>query len=352
MDQANRFSGMSVAKAQFLQHQLSDLSDEEVQAFVDRGRRVLADRKLDRQGKFKYVLDSRLIDGVRWTKEMKPCGNPKCKKCRERHEYHGPVYKSYVWDGERMRAKSHGKNKPEGWDSQETTPAPERERVYPRVESEQPTRQDRREEPKYRRLKEVLEEQRRWIESGRWAEYFVSGRLAQSWAEVFELTEIARAATPYLVDREREMFILDHVGAYLGEASTFMWQDPIWQDQVTLVRGMIDSPSPEETLEAAQRALSKAREVVQQFEECQKSYLALPEHYWDDPDTAPRIEQTRDALAAGLLLVMETSQGWLDLHEEALARLESEIGKAREEVKVLEESISGLAREELDRSKR
>src|SRR5215204_6135485 len=116
VDQANRFSGMSVAKAQFLQHQLSDLSDEEVQAFVDRGRRVLADRKLDRQGKFKYVLDSRLIDGIRWTKEMKPCGNPKCKKCRERHEYHGPVYKSYVWDGERMRAKSHGKNKPAGWD--------------------------------------------------------------------------------------------------------------------------------------------------------------------------------------------------------------------------------------------
>jgi hypothetical protein len=79
---------------------LSQMSDQELQRLVDRARRELAERKLERVSKFRYVLDSRLIDGTRYTKEMKPCGNPKCKRCRERREYHGPVYKSYSWNSE------------------------------------------------------------------------------------------------------------------------------------------------------------------------------------------------------------------------------------------------------------
>jgi len=95
---------------------LTEMSDKELQGIVDRARRLLAERQLERQGKFKYVLDSRLINGVRYTKEIKPCGNPKCKKCRERGEYHGPVYKSYAWDGTKMVARSYGKNPPAGWE--------------------------------------------------------------------------------------------------------------------------------------------------------------------------------------------------------------------------------------------
>ena len=96
---------------------LSLMSDQELQSLVDRARRELAERKLQREGKFKYVLDSRLIDGTRYTMEMKPCGNPKCKRCRERHEYHGPVYKSYVWDSEKKRMVAHslGQTPPPGW---------------------------------------------------------------------------------------------------------------------------------------------------------------------------------------------------------------------------------------------
>ncbi len=97
---------------------LSPMSDQELQRLVDRARRELAERKLEREGKFKYVLDSRLIDGTRYTKEMKPCGNPKCKRCRERREYHGPVYKSYSWDSERKRMVAHslGQAPPPGWE--------------------------------------------------------------------------------------------------------------------------------------------------------------------------------------------------------------------------------------------
>jgi hypothetical protein len=49
---------------------------------------------------------------------MKPCGNPKCKRCRERGEYHGPVYKSYSWDSEqkKMVARSLGQTPPPGWE--------------------------------------------------------------------------------------------------------------------------------------------------------------------------------------------------------------------------------------------
>jgi hypothetical protein len=97
---------------------LSPMSDQELQSLMDRARRELAERKLERDGKFKYVFDSRLIDGIRYTKEMKPCGHPKRKRCRERHVYHGPVYKSYAWDSERKRMVAHslGQTPPPGWD--------------------------------------------------------------------------------------------------------------------------------------------------------------------------------------------------------------------------------------------
>jgi hypothetical protein len=62
---------------------LSQISDQELQGLVNQARRGLAERKLRHQGKYRYVLDSRLSDGVRYTKEIKPCDNPKRKKCQE-----------------------------------------------------------------------------------------------------------------------------------------------------------------------------------------------------------------------------------------------------------------------------
>jgi hypothetical protein len=59
------------------------MSAQELQGLVNRAGRALAKRKLERQGKYRYVLDSRLSGGVSYTREIKPCGNPKCKKCQD-----------------------------------------------------------------------------------------------------------------------------------------------------------------------------------------------------------------------------------------------------------------------------
>jgi hypothetical protein len=52
---------------------LSQISAQELHGLVNQARRVLAERKLKHQGKYKYVLASRLSDGVHYTKEIKPC---------------------------------------------------------------------------------------------------------------------------------------------------------------------------------------------------------------------------------------------------------------------------------------
>jgi hypothetical protein len=57
------------------------ISDQELQGLVNQARRVFAERKLRYQGRYRYVLDSLLSDGVRYTKERKPCDNPKRKHC-------------------------------------------------------------------------------------------------------------------------------------------------------------------------------------------------------------------------------------------------------------------------------
>ena len=96
---------------------LSELSDEQLQHLMDRTRRELAERERKRRHGSKYILDSRMIDGVRWTQELIPCGNPKCKRCRQRGEFHGPYFKEWRYDEEtrRMKAGKPQREAPEGW---------------------------------------------------------------------------------------------------------------------------------------------------------------------------------------------------------------------------------------------
>ena len=96
---------------------LSELSDEQLQHLMDRTRRELAERERKRKHGSKYILDSRMIDGVRWTQELIPCGNPKCKRCRVRGEFHGPYFKVWRYDEEthRMKAGKPRREAPEGW---------------------------------------------------------------------------------------------------------------------------------------------------------------------------------------------------------------------------------------------
>ncbi len=317
----------------------SEMNDQEVQALVDRGRRVLAERRLERQGKFKYVLDSRLIDGVRWTKEMKPCGNPKCKKCRERHEYHGPAYKSYVWDGERMRAKSHGKNKPAGWDDPQ-------ERLADRGRESRPSEYALPQETvELLRLSEQrYKEKQEWAEAGRWAEFYVAGKEAE---HALDAALESSGDTP----DDKKAALLEGVVTEAEELYLAIHRRPP-AEELTIIRLKIDSGDLKEIWEAAQRASREAGEVVQRFEGYLRSFKALPARYYDDPDAVPRIEKLRAALAQARLTAVEAAQECLDLHEQAMDRLEAAIAKEREEVRKLEASVSNLAVEDLNRSKR
>ncbi len=92
---------------------LEELSTEELQALVDRARRILAERKLEK-GRRLRVVDSFREGDARYLLEYVKCGRAssgKCRKCRE-GEFHGPYWYSYTWTGTKMLSKYHGKNRP------------------------------------------------------------------------------------------------------------------------------------------------------------------------------------------------------------------------------------------------
>ena len=92
---------------------LGELSTEELQALVDRARRILAQRKLE-QGHRLRVVDSFREGDTRYLLEYVKCGrvsSGKCRKCRE-GEFHGPYWYSYTWTGEKTVSKYHGKARP------------------------------------------------------------------------------------------------------------------------------------------------------------------------------------------------------------------------------------------------
>jgi hypothetical protein len=94
---------------------LNELTDTELQSLIDRARRELAERDRKRRHGSKYILDSQTIDGARWTKELIPCGNPKCKRCREKGEFHGPYFKRWTYTDGRMKPSKPQREEPTGW---------------------------------------------------------------------------------------------------------------------------------------------------------------------------------------------------------------------------------------------
>jgi hypothetical protein len=92
---------------------LEELSTEELQALVDRARRILAERKLE-DGRRLRVVDSFREGDNRYMLEYVKCGRAssgRCRKCRE-GEFHGPYWYSYTWTDEKTISKYHGKNRP------------------------------------------------------------------------------------------------------------------------------------------------------------------------------------------------------------------------------------------------
>ena len=92
---------------------LEGLPTEDLQALVDRARRILAERKLE-EGRRLRVVDSFREGDTRYLLEYVKCGRASsgtCRKCRE-GECHGPYWYSYTWTGEKTISKYHGKNRP------------------------------------------------------------------------------------------------------------------------------------------------------------------------------------------------------------------------------------------------
>jgi hypothetical protein len=92
--------------------ELEERSTEDLQALIDRARRILAERKLE-QGRLR-VVDSFREGDTRYLLEYTKCGKAssgKCRRCRE-GELHGPYWYSYSWSGKKMVSKYHGKVRP------------------------------------------------------------------------------------------------------------------------------------------------------------------------------------------------------------------------------------------------
>ncbi len=243
--------------------------------------------------------------------------------------------KMHRLNDERHLLDSHDTTKPEGGESPERQPSPEAREAKRKEASKQML------SPFFRQHLKRQQERREWREAGKWAEYYVADKVTNELVDMVfggKLPGIQRAA---FLERER----IRHEKSYLDAANPS--NDP---EELNIVALKINSGDSKEVLEATQQALHNARRITAWFEECLRSYQALPEHYYNDPDAATRIEQLRIALAESRLPVKEAAQEWLDWHEEGLDRLEGAIRKARKEGREIEDFIGELAVENLNRS--
>ena len=129
-------------------------------------------------------------------------------------------------------------------------------------------------------LKEADLMQKEWYETGRWAEYFVSGELvrrARAFSETHDFTSIHSEG--YLYD-----FALDPEQS----EKTFLKKIETALVRITLItsaisprwRARLFSGDPKETVIAAQLVLDKAKRIVEEHEGYLQSFRRVPEHYY------------------------------------------------------------------------
>jgi transcriptional regulator with XRE-family HTH domain len=181
------------------------------------------------------------------------------------------------------------------------------------------------------RVKEENQTREEWYDTGRWAEYYVSGELVNR-AIAFAASHATGPLTAEDIASRRsnteERYLQDIISAlrsHLGDLAA--------------VRSRLRSNDPIETVQAARLVLGRAKRIAEEHEDYLRSFRRIPGHYYADPTARSRILKLQEALLEQRVAAAEAVQALLDLYDESLATLEDQIVRMRKEGEVLEEFV-------------
>jgi len=180
--------------------------------------------------------------------------------------------------------------------------------------------------------------QREWYESGRWAEYYVSGEAIRQEKEALEaeIQHIRDSRDEPVSERQIGSFRLITERTYLKNIVPALVSYP---EDLLVARSRLESNDLKETIEAAQLVLRRARKIVEEFNSKLQSFQRIPEHYYEDPAAYSRIQKLREALSEQRTEGAGAVQELRDFYSEALDLLEDQIIEMREEGDVLVEFV-------------
>ena len=175
-----------------------------------------------------------------------------------------------------------------------------------------------------------------WYETGRWAEYYVSGELvnrARAFAEAHGMASIlSDVSGGYMLD-----FLADPERQYLDNIRNALRS---YKGDLVAVRGRLFSNDPKETVLAAQLVLDRAKRIVEEHEGYLQSFRRVPERYYEEPEAYSRILKLDEALSKQRHAAAEDIRKLMDLYDESLDALEDQILGMRKESDVLEEFVT------------
>ena len=184
--------------------------------------------------------------------------------------------------------------------------------------------------------KEADRVRKEWYETGRWAEFYVSGELvkrARAFVETHGIASIRSEGHFYdfaFDPAQSEQSYLKNIETALRSNKADHVVDPV------AVRSRLFSGDPKDTVLAAQLVLDKAKRIVEEHEGYLRSFRRVPERYYADPEAHDRILQLERALLMQREAAAEDIQKLMDLYDESLDTLEGQLVAMREEGDALE----------------
>jgi transcriptional regulator with XRE-family HTH domain len=193
---------------------------------------------------------------------------------------------------------------------------------------------------------DLYQEQKKWEETGRWAEYYISGNAVSGALAVWKtqhriFADIGPEPLPLTEEEEAEAeaaFRSEVEERYLPPNNISVLNE--YPEDIGVARSRLLSNDPNETIEAAQLVLRRARRIVEEFDSKLQSFHGIPAHYYEDPAANSRIQKLQKALSEQRTEAARAVQELRDIYSEALDLLEDQIHGMRKESDVLEEFVT------------
>jgi HTH-type transcriptional regulator, competence development regulator len=174
-----------------------------------------------------------------------------------------------------------------------------------------------------------------WYETGRWAEFYVSGSY-EKWATAFAKEHGLASLLSNKVKGSLVNFVSNPEELYLQDIRTAL---RTYTGDLVAVRSRLVSNDPNESLRAAQIVSERAKSIVEEHDNYLQSYRRIPDRYYTDPAAHSRILKLQEALSEQRTAAAEDVRTLMDLYDASLDTLEDQILRMRKESDVLEEFV-------------